>query len=87
MTSEIRWDLYVAQCIEIQVLERGYWDPTPWHVEFPTTRFPWVEELKAAYVHAAQHGRNGLGGIRFIDKWPTIGQKFTYDIAARTWDR
>lgn len=64
-----------------------YWNPDPWRILFPARHLRHVVELKEAYIRFGAHGVNGLCGIKFADEWPTIGQKFTYDIVTRTWDR
>lgn len=62
--------------------DRGWW------VLYPDRMYEHRERIKANWHKLA--GLPGLGDLRgfyFEDKWPNIGQRFTYDWATGEWDR
>jgi hypothetical protein len=85
VTTEVTGEIMVASAVRTQWNQR-FWDPNPWHVEFPALWYGRVAELKDLYLRSGFHGSDGLVGFRFRDAWPILGQKFTYDARTRTWD-
>lgn len=58
-----------------------------WWVLYPDWMFEYREKIKANWYRLAGFPLGNLRGFYFADRWPNIGQRFTYDPVTGEWDR